>query len=323
MDGSYNEKHTQIPVLAVVGPTASGKTALAIALAQIFSGEIVSCDSMQIYRGMDIGTAKPTAAELAAVPHHLVGFLEPTDPFSVSDYVSAAAPLLKDISGRGKLPILCGGTGLYSRSLLRGLPFDEFGRDDALREQFRQEADATGTEALYQELQRLDPEAAQKIHPNNHPRLFRALEYCRLSGHKFSDWQKKAAATVSEYDVCWLGIGFHDRDVLYERIDRRVDEMFRMGLEAEAREYYEKYRFSGVTSVQAIGYKELFPYFEGECTRQEAVERICRETRRYAKRQLTWFKREEGMHWVYGDEETPLLEQSLPVVRRWRGGEET
>ena len=285
------ENKNKIPVLAVVGPTASGKTSLAIALAQRLDGEIVSCDSMQIYKGMDIGTAKPTEEEQAAAVHHLIGFLEPTEPFSVSDYVDMAAKIVDDIHAKGKLPILCGGTGLYARSLLGGLVFDEFGRDDALREKLRKEADEIGLEGLYRRLQELDPEAAEKIHPNNQPRLYRALEYCLLSGGKFSDWQKKAAAAESNYNVCMLGIGFHDRDVLYERINRRVDIMFELGLEEEAKGFYEKYRASGVTSAQAIGYKELFPYFEGLRTLQETRETIQQETRHYAKRQLAWFKR--------------------------------
>ncbi len=315
------ENKNKIPILAVVGPTASGKTSLAIALAQQLNGEIVSCDSMQIYKGMDIGTAKPTEAEMAAAVHHMVGFLEPTEPFSVSDYVTMAAKTAEDIYARGKLPILCGGTGLYARSLLDGLVFDEFGRDDALREKLRAEAQEIGLEGLYRHLQELDPEAAEKIHPNNQPRLYRALEYCLLSGGKFSDWQKKAAAVESSYDVCMLGIGFHDRAVLYERINRRVEMMFELGLEKEARDFYEKYRASGVTSAQAIGYKELFPYFEGQRTLPEARETIQQETRHYAKRQLAWFKRENNIHWIYGDGEDSLLEQSLPIVYRWRGGE--
>ena len=315
------KKENKIPVLAVVGPTASGKTSLAIALAQQLGGEIVSCDSMQIYKGMDIGTAKPDAEELAAVPHHLIGFVDPSAQFSVSDYVEEAARVIKVIHSRGKLPILCGGTGLYARSLLVGLAFDEHGRDDALRAKLQEEADEIGLEGLYRRLQTLDPEAAEKIHPNNQPRLFRALEYCLLSGKKFSDWQKEAAAVESDYDACMIGIGFHDRAVLYDRINRRVDEMFRIGLEKEAKEFYEQYRSSGATSVQAIGYKELFPYFEGTRTLEMAAESIKQETRRYAKRQLTWFRRDENIHWIYGDAEQPLLEQALPVVHCWRGGD--
>ena len=311
----------KIPVLAVVGPTASGKTALAIALARRLHGEIVSCDSMQIYKGMDIGTAKPTAEELAAAPHHLIGFLDPTDPFSVSDYVETAARVISDIYARGKLTILCGGTGLYARSLLGGLVFDEFGRDDALRDELKKEAAVVGLEGLHLRLQALDPEAAAKIHPNNQPRLYRALEYCLLSGRKFSDWQREAAAAESAYDACLLGIGFHDRSVLYGRINRRVDVMFQLGLEAEARDFYDRYRLSGVTSVQAIGYKELFPYFEGQRTLTEAAELIRQETRRYAKRQLAWFRRDENIHWIYGDVEQTLLEQALPIVHGWCGGD--
>lgn len=312
-------KQDKIPVLAVVGPTASGKTGLAIELAQALHGEIVSCDSMQIYRGMKIGTAQPTAEELALVPHHLIGFLDPSEPFSVSDYVRLASQTIQDIHARGFLPVLCGGTGLYARSLLSGLPFDEFGRDDALRARLQAEADEQGAEALYRRLVELDPEAAEKIHPNNRPRLFRALEYCLLSGKKFSQWQKEAAATPSPYDVCMIGIDYHDRAALYARIEMRVDQMFRDGLENEARAYFAA--FPGGTSGQAIGYKELFPYFRGECTLEQAKETICRETRHYAKRQLTWFRREKEIFWIYGDEKTcTLKEQALPLVLHWIGG---
>ena len=311
------KEQTKIPVLAVVGPTASGKTGLAIELAKELGGEIVSCDSMQIYRGMKIGTAQPTDEELAAVPHHLVGFQEPSEPFSVSDYVQLAERVIEDIHARGHLPILCGGTGLYARSLLSGLPFDEFGRDDALRARLQAEADEKGTEALYRQLEELDPEAAKKIHPNNRPRLFRALEYCLLSGRKFSDWQKEAAAMPSPYDVCMLGIDYRDRAALYARIDKRVELMFQEGLEEEARAYFTA--FPGGTSGQAIGYKELFPYFRGDCTLEEAKETVCRETRHYAKRQLTWFRREKEIHWIYGDEPQSLKEQGLPIALHWMG----
>ena len=311
------KQQTKIPVLAVVGPTASGKTGLAIELAKELGGEIVSCDSMQIYRGMKIGTAQPTDEELAAVPHHLIGFQEPSELFSVSDYVQLAERVVEDIHARGHLPVLCGGTGLYARSLLSGLPFDEFGRDDALRARLQAEADEKGTETLYRQLEELDPEAAEKIHPNNRPRLFRALEYCLLSGRKFSDWQKEAAVMPSPYDVCMLGIDYRDRAALYARIDKRVELMFQEGLEEEARAYFTA--FPGGTSGQAIGYKELFPYFRGDCTLEEAKETICRETRHYAKRQLTWFRREKEIHWIYGDESQSLKEQGLPIALHWMG----
>ncbi|MBR4889507.1 MAG: tRNA (adenosine(37)-N6)-dimethylallyltransferase MiaA [Clostridia bacterium] len=315
------KQNEKIPVLAVVGPTASGKTALAIALAQAFGGEIVSCDSMQVYRGMEIGTAQPSVEELAAVPHHLIGFLDPTEPFSVSDYVDAASAVIENIRSRNKLPVLCGGTGLYARSLLEGLAFDEFGRDDALRASLKQQAEEIGLEGLYRKLQELDPEAAEKIHPNNQPRLYRALEYCLLSGRKFSEWQKKAAETESVYNVCMLGIGFENRGILYDRINRRVGVMMEMGLEEEARGFFDRYRTTGVTSAQAIGYKELFPYFEGQRTLQEAIETIQQETRHYAKRQLAWFRREKNIHWIYGDLPPSLLEQAEPIVRNWLGGD--
>lgn len=285
------------PLLAVVGPTASGKTGLAIHLAEKFGGEIVSCDSMQIYKGMPIGTAQPTEEELKRVPHHLIACKNADEPYSVSDYVIEASAIIEDIYSRGKIPVLCGGTGLYARSLIYGINFNENSRDDKLREELGKRLDIEGEEKLFDELKALDPKACESIEIKNHKRLIRALEYCLVTGEKFSE-QCLDAKPV--YDFLMLGINYRDRDKLYERINLRVDLMLKDGLVDEAKKYYH-IKDKG-TSRQAIGYKELFPYFDGKITLEEAAENIKLATRHYAKRQLTWFRKEQSISWIYPDD---------------------
>lgn len=294
----------RLPVLAVTGPTATGKTALGIGLARRFGGEIVSCDSMQIYRGLPIGTAQPTAEELAQVPHHLVAFLDPWEKFSVSDYVNLAGEAIRELDARGKLPVLVGGTGLYARSLLRGFSFSDGCRDEALREELFRRAETEGPGSLYRELEALDPRGAAEIHPNNVKRVIRALEYCKLSGEPFSAQAERSKAAVSPYRSLMLCLSFRDREKLYGRIDRRVDRMLENGLLEEAEGFYRACKRLGkpATAAQAIGYKELFPYFAGETTLEAAVEELKRESRRYAKRQITWFSREPEARFLYGDD---------------------
>lgn len=294
----------KIPVAAVVGPTATGKTALGIALAQYCGGEIVSCDSMQIYRGLPIGTAQPNETELSQAPHHLISFLDVREPFSVSDYVTAASEAIRDISSRRKLPILVGGTGLYARSLLRGFSFEETCRDDALRERLFREAEEAGAEVLYERLKQLDPVSAEEIHPHNVKRVVRALEYCELAGEPFSRQAERSKQVESPYWYLMLCLTFRDRQKLYRRINARVDQMMESGLLGEAEAFYRLCLTAGQppTAAQAIGYKELFPYFGGEVPLEEAVENIKRESRRYAKRQITWFSREEHARFLYVDE---------------------
>ena len=309
----------KIPVIAVVGPTATGKTALGIGLARRFGGEIVSCDSMQIYRGLPIGTAQPDQGELAQAPHHLVGFLDVGDPFSVSDYVNLAGRTIWEIAGRGKLPILVGGTGLYARSLLRGFSFEESARDESLREALFREAEERGPEALYRRLQEQDPVAAGEIHPHNVKRVIRALEYIQLSGEPFSRQAARSKEAQSPYRYVMLVLGFRDRQKLYQRIDRRVDRMLELGLLKEAEGFYRRCKEGGTppTAAQAIGYKELFPYFAGEVPLEQAVEDIKRESRRYAKRQITWFAREENAVPLYLDEldgPEDLLEAAVRIL---------
>ena len=312
----------KIPVAAVVGPTATGKTELGIGLCRRLNGEIVSCDSMQIYQGLPIGTAQPTPEELAAAPHHLVGFLPVEEAFSVSDYVDRAGALLREIHGRGRLPILVGGTGLYARSLLRGFSFEEKGRDEALRQKLFQEAEEQGGEPLYRRLAQLDPKAAGEIHPNNVKRVIRALEYIQLCGEPFSAQAERSHSAQSPYRYVMLCLCYRDREALYRRIDRRVDLMLEQGLLEEARAFFARCQGKEAipTAAQAIGYKELFPYFRGELSLEEAVENIKRESRRYAKRQITWFKREERTEFLYVDDyphRQALLEDALEALKRW------
>lgn len=313
------------PVVAVAGPTATGKTRLGLGLAGKLGGEIVSCDSMQVYRGLPIGTAQPTPEELAEAPHHLVGFLDVDEPFSVSDYVELAGRAIGEIYARGKLPVLVGGTGLYARSLLRGFSFEEGARDEALREKLFQEADSQGPGALYQRLLQVDPAAAKEIHPHNVKRVLRALEYCILSGEPFSAQAARCAKAQSPYRFLLLCPVYQDRRLLYGRIDKRVDAMLEEGLLDEAERFFRHCQRAGTppTAAQAIGYKELFPYFQGEKPLEEAVDSLKRESRRYAKRQMTWFKREEGARFLYLDGKGPeeALDEAVGIVEEWMEAE--
>lgn len=307
-------------VVAVIGPTATGKTALGIALAEKLNGEILSCDSMQVYRGLEIGTAQPSPEELARVPHHLIGFLDWAAEFSVSDYVALAGQTVEEIAARGRLPVLVGGTGLYARSLLRGFRFQEDCRNEKLREKLLQEAQAQGPEEMHRRLALLDPEAAGEIHPNNVKRVLRALEYCLLSGEPFSRQAERSRQIEPPYRSVMFCPMFRDRQKLYDRINARVDKMLEEGLLAEAQRFYGFCRGldKPPTAAQSIGYKELFPYFRGEIPLEEAVENIKRESRRYAKRQITWFSREPGIRYLYLDELGSVgtaLEECLGVLR--------
>ncbi len=306
----------KIPVAVVAGPTASGKTSLAIELAKHCGGEIVSADSMQVYAEMRIGTARPDESEMQGIPHHMMGFLSPTESFSVAEYVEQAGRCIEEIHARGKLPILAGGTGLYIRSLLRGIRFSEMPEDAALRKDL-EEASERDPQALWEQLRQVDPEAAAAIHPNNRKRVIRALEVFRLTGVPFSVQSRQAAEGESPYRWAMLCLGFHDRQTLYDRINYRVDWMIEQGLLEEAENFLKNH--PGGTAVQAIGYKELAPYFRGELSLEAAAENIRRETRRYAKRQLTWFRREEGAHWLYVDEpggSKRLLEEALHILQQ-------
>ncbi len=288
-----------IPVVAVVGPTASGKTELAIQLAKRFDGEVVSADSMQIYRGLPISTAQPSREEMDGVPHHLLAFLDWDKPFSVADYVTLAGQVIREIRARGRLPIVVGGTGLYVSSLLHHISFSEEPRDNKLRAELEQRVQREGADVLLEELRGLDPETAARLCPRDIKRIVRALELCRLTGKTMASLREESRREPSPYQACWIGLTYADRSLLYDRINRRVGVMLENGLLDEARRLME---FPGAATVkQAIGCKEFFPCFRGECTLEEAADRLRQGTRRYAKRQLTWFRREEAIHWIERD----------------------
>ena len=277
-------------ILAIVGPTASGKSALALELCKRLDGEIVSCDSMQIYRGMDIGTAKPTVKEMQEVPHHLIDIADPEEDFSVMDFVAAAERATADILARGRLPVLCGGTGLYLDRFLKGGNDDSAACDENLREELKRFADEKGIDALYERLIELDPAAAETIHKNNVKRVMRAIEICLVTGEKKSDIDKKNAEIVDKYDHRVITLAFENRELLYKRIETRVDQMVAEGLIEETRRLMDEGVFDrSVTAAQAIGYKELFPYLRGEAPLEDCINELKTATRRYAKRQLTWF----------------------------------
>lgn len=307
-------------VVAVGGPTASGKTALSVALARAFDGEIINADSMQIYKNLDVGTAKPSAEERQGIPHYLLDFLSPETPYSVADFTAAAEPLIRDITARGRLPLVVGGTGLYITSLLSGMAFAPEKTDPAIRARLQARADTEGGAALYAELQRVDPDYAAQVHPNNLPRVIRALELFEATGRRMSDQRREARPAEAPYHALCLCLTCRDRAVLYSRIDRRVDEMVENGVLDEARQVYD-HRDAYRTAAQAIGYKEFFPYFEGTANLTECTERLKQATRNYAKRQLTWFRRQNDAVWLYLDEED-VTEHACTLVRAFLHNEE-
>lgn len=307
-------------VVAVGGPTASGKTALSVALARVFDGEIINADSMQIYKNLDVGTAKPSAEERQGIPHYLLDFLSPETPYSVADFTAAADPLIRDITARGRLPLVVGGTGLYITSLLSGMAFAPEKTDPAIRARLQARADTEGGAALYAELQRVDPDYAAQVHPNNLPRVIRALELFEATGRRMSDQRREARPAEAPYHALCLCLTCRDRAVLYSRIDRRVDEMVENGVLDEARQVYD-HRDAYRTAAQAIGYKEFFPYFEGTANLTECTERLKQATRNYAKRQLTWFRRQNDVVWLYLDEED-VTERACTLVRAFLHNEE-
>ena len=274
-------------IVVVCGPTASGKTALSVELAKRLSGEIISADSMQIYKGMDIATAKPTKEEKQGIPHYLMDFLDPHDSFSVADYVKAAHGIIADIAARGKLPIITGGTGLYISSLI-----------DAYRDELRKLAQEKGNGFLLGMLREIDSETAEKLHENNLNRIIRALEVYKTTGKTMSEQQRLSRLAPSPYEPCMIQLDY-DRETLYDRINRRVDIMLAEGLIDEARQFIDIDDYP--TAAQAIGYKELMPYLKGESPLTPCVERLKQETRKYAKRQLTWFRRDERIHYIKAD----------------------
>ena len=287
-------------IIVVCGATASGKTALAVELAKIYGGEIISADSMQIYTDMDIASAKATPEEQQGIPHHLLGFLKPSESFSVADYVRLANECARDIFSRGKTPIICGGTGLYISSFVDNITFDDSRCDYEFREEMERFARENGNGALLEKLRKVDPETAETLHENNVGRIIRALEVYKTTGHTISYAKKMSRANPSPYDFIMLTIEYADRSVLYKRIDRRVDAMMERGLLEEARSCFGQ--TNRPTAAQAIGCKELYPYFRGEKSLDDCVEELKLRTRQYAKRQLTWFRRDKRIRSVVVDE---------------------
>ena len=304
-------------IICIAGPTASGKTALAVELAKEYSGEVVSCDSMYVYKRMNIGTAKPTLEEMQGIPHHMIDVAEAQEDFSVSRYCEMAGPIVDDIVARGKTDIIAGGTGLYMDSRIRGNAFAPF-PSTGVRERLEQETDEIGMEAMMQRLRAIDPEAAQRIHDRK--RMVRALEVYYETGETITAHNLRTQAIPPKYSPLWLGLDFEDRAELYRRIDLRVDIMLQAGLLEEIRDLLSSGIPSGATSMQAIGYKEFVAVLDGSCTIEEAAQAVKQASRRYAKRQLTWFRRNKNFHWLMrqnSESGEEILEKARRVLRNF------
>ena len=298
----------QPKLVVITGPTASGKTALGVMLAQRLGGEVVSADSMQIYRGMDIGTAKPTPEEMQGVPHHMIDIADPAENYSVSRYAAQAAACVDDILARGKLPIVVGGTGLYIDSLIAGRTFADGTADTALRQELSERYDEIGGEGLLGELRKVDPERAARLHPADKKRIVRAMEVYILTGK-----------TITQHDAAKIALDFADRQDLYDRIDRRVDAMVRQGLFDEVRALLAAGVPADCTAMQAIGYKEAVAAVRGEASPQDAVAAIQLASRRYAKRQLTWLRRDPDLFWIR-HEKTPDMDRACRLSTQFLSG---
>lgn len=309
----------KIPIIAVVGPTASGKTGLAVALAKRFDAEILSFDSMQLYKGMDIATAKPTTEEMQGIPHHMIGCVDNTEIFSVAKYRKAATEIIDDITARGKRVIMVGGTGLYLDAVLDNIEFldDPEGEEKRLkvREELKAELEEKGREAMHAKLAEVDPKTAKLLHVNNTGRVLRALEVYLTTGHTISYQVEHSKDIESRYAPVFIGLTAKDRQVLYDRINARVDKMLEDGLLEEAEVFAKE--GPGSTARQAIGLKELVPYVEGRASLETCVFLLKQDTRRYAKRQLTWFRRNENIHWLFIDEMTneEIVDEAEKIIR--------
>jgi len=288
------------PLVILTGPTAVGKTSLSIQLAKCINGEIISADSMQVYKGMDIGSAKITQEEMCDVPHHLIDVLEPWEEFNVTVFQQKCKECMEEIYERGHIPILAGGTGFYIQAVLRDIDFTENEENTAYRTELEQLAAEKGAEYLHQMLLEVDPQAAEAIHANNIKRTIRALEYFHLTGEKISEHNEREAQKENAYNACYFVLN-DDRQLLYERIEKRVDEMVNNGLVEEVRTLMAKGCTRNMVAMQGLGYKEIVDYLDGKCSLEEAIYIIKRDTRHFAKRQLTWFKREKDVIWVDKD----------------------
>ena len=299
-------------IVCVVGPTACGKTTLGVLLAKRYGGEVVSADSMQIYRGMTIGTAAPTAEEMDGVPHHMIAVADPAEQWSAARYAQAAIPIVDDILKRGKLPILVGGTGLWLDAVVQGREFAPGQAGGAVRRELEAQLAAEGMEALLQELRRVDPESAARLHPADTKRILRALEVYRETGETITAHDERTRSLPPRYDAVWLGLRFADREDMKALIDRRVDAMVRSGLEEEVRALLQSGLPPSATAWQAIGYKEFLGVLEGTATMEQAVAEVKLRSRQYAKRQLTWLRRNPAIHWMEWEKERNF-EQALQL----------
>ena len=301
----------KIPVIAVLGATASGKTALSVELAKRYKTEIISCDSMQIYRGMDIGTAKPSMAEREGIVHHMIDIIDPDETFSVAQYCQAAHNVASDIHNANKIPILVGGTGLYADSFLGDVDFLENDSNPQIRQELEETAKTKGVDFLCEMLKTIDPKAYEKIHKNNIRRIIRAIEFYKMTGVPISVHQEQTKQKISRYASCIIAISY-EMPVLYERIEKRVDLMMEQGLPDEVKGLLSKGYNTSMTSMQAIGYKEMAEYFEGKCSLDEAVDKIKLATRHYAKRQMTWFRPKPDIHWI--DSSCDILSETEKIT---------
>ncbi len=300
-------------VAVIVGPTASGKTSLAVEIAKIFDGEVVSADSMQIYKGMDIATAKPTDEEMQGIPHHLISIIGADEVFSVNQFKSSATKAVNDILAKGKLPVVAGGTGFYIDTLVNNTEFLDYEEND-IRKKLEKRLETEGAAALHKELSEIDAETAERLHLNDEKRIVRALEVYYSTGKTISEQCRLSHLKESDFRFCIIGINALDRQVLYDRINLRVDKMLEEGLLEEAKSFFSNEVSS--TAKQAIGYKELKPYFDGVCTLEEATEKLKMETRRYAKRQLTWFRKRENINWIYidGKNKDEIVKEATDII---------
>ena len=297
-------------VLCVVGPTATGKTKMGVALAKRFNGEVVSVDSMQIYRGMAVGTAAPTAEEMEGIPHHMVAVADPAESWSAARYVQAADACVQDILRRGRLPVLVGGTGLYLDALIRGTDFAAGSQGTEIRQELQQRARTEGIETLLEELRRIDPIAAEKLHLRDEKRIIRALEVWQETGRTITEHDRLERQQPPKYDALYIGLDFIDRQDLRDRIDRRVDIMVEQGLLAEVKALLDSGLPRDATALQAIGYKQFLAVAEGTATTEEAIAEVKLRSRQYAKRQLTWLRRNPDIHWILWEKE-PDFPQAL------------
>lgn len=300
---------TKPKVIVICGPTASGKTALSIELAKKINGEIVSCDSMQIYKDMDIGTAKPTIEEMQGIKHYMLDFVSPDERYSVADYKKQAKQAIREIIEKGKVPIVVGGTGLYVDSLIYEIEYQNIEFDEKYRKQLEERSEKEGLEVLYNEAKKIDPEAIIKISPNDKKRILRILEIYNATGKNKTEQEKESRKNEVEFDYKVYAISW-DREKLYDRINQRVDIMIDQGLIEEVQKIYSKYN-KFPTAMQGLGYKEVLEYLEGKCNKQEMIDKIKQETRRYAKRQLTWFRKNKQTIWLDGQEK---IQNNIEII---------